>query len=274
MAHAHIQHPGTLIDRLLVEPEALYRAQSKTNLSSHALADFRACPLLYHHKQIGLIPDADSTAFLVGRAVHVLALEGCAAYEAGFAIGGPINEKTGKPFGRDTKAFAEWAALCSKPVLSRDQADLVEALADSVRQHPVATQLLGNGVAERVARLPYAGIPCQGRFDWISPQFGLIDLKTCDDLTWFEHDARRFGYAHQMAFYRALLREACGESLPVSLIAVEKCAPYRCGVWRLSDQVLDAAERENLAAMRRLEHCRQTGVWPTGYEESRVFDYL
>jgi hypothetical protein len=266
--------PRALLDNLLIEPDALYRVQAKTNLSSHALADFRACPLLYHHKQIGLIPDSDSTAFLVGRATHVLALEGRAAYEAGFAVGGPINEKTGKPFGRDTKAFAEWAAGCAKPVLSQDQADLVEALADSVLRHPVAALLLCDGVAERVARLSYAGVPCQGRFDWIAPQFGLVDLKTCDDLTWFEHDARRFGYAHQMAFYRALLREACGESLPVTMIAVEKRAPYRCGVWQISDQVLDAAERENLAAMRQLEHCRQTGEWPTGYEESRTFDYL
>lgn len=259
---------------LLQEPDALYRAKAAINLSSHALADFRACPLLYRQKQTGEIPEADSTAFLLGRAAHVLTLEGRPAYAARFAVGGPINEKTGKPYGRDTKAFNEWAAACAKPVLSQEQADLVEALADNVQRHPVAALLLCEGIAEGVVRRQYAGVPCQGRFDWVSATFGLVDLKTCDDLTWFEHDARRFAYAHQLAFYRALLREACGISVPVSLIAVEKRAPYRCGVWRLTDQVLDAAERENLAAMRRLEMCRQNDEWPTGYEEPRVFDYL
>ena len=256
------------------EPEPFYRSRAKLHLSSHALADFRACPQLFRQKELGLIPDMDSTAFLVGRAAHVLALEGRPAYAAGFEIGGPINDKTGKAYGRDTKAFADWAALRGKPVLSLDQADLVEALADNVLRHPVAALLLCGGVPEGVVRQNYAGMPCQGRFDWVSPKFGLVDLKTCDDLTWFESDARRFAYAYQMAFYRALLREATGTTMPVHLIAVEKRAPFRCGVWRLSEQVLDAAERENLSAMRRLEQCRANDAWPTGYEEIRTFDYL
>lgn len=259
---------------LRVEPDPVYRAQAKTHLSSHALADFRACPRLYRHKQLGVISDPDSTAFLLGRATHVRTLEGQERYEADFAVGGPINEKTGKPYGRDTKAFAEWALGCGKPVLSFDQAALVEALARAVHEHPLAPLMLAEGQAEGVLRLSYAGMPCQGRLDWVSPAWGLIDLKTCDDLTWFESDARRFGYAYQLAFYRALLREACGTTAPVHLIAVEKRAPHRCGVWRISDQVLDQAERENLAAMRRLEHCRRTDVWPTGYEDERVLDHL
>lgn len=259
----------------LHEPEAQYRAQASNHLSSHALADFRACPLLYRQKQLGLIPDADHTAFQLGRATHVLTLEGREAYTRGFAVGGPINEKTGKIYGRDTKAFAEWAALQGKPVLSPDQAELVEQMAEAVRAHPVATKLLAAGEAEAVLRLPYAGLPSQGRIDWvIGGGQAICDLKTCDDLTWFESDARRFSYAHQMAFYRALVRTATGLVPEVSLIAVEKHAPYRCGVWRLTDQVLDHAERENLAAMRRLEICQRTDSWPTGYEDARTFDYL
>jgi hypothetical protein len=259
----------------LTEPETQYRAQARFHLSSHALADFRACPLLYRQKQLGLIPDADHAAFLVGRAIHVMTLEGREAYTRGFAIGGPINEKTAKPYGRETKAFADWAQSCGKPVLSHDQADLVEQLAGAVHRHPVAATLLAAGQAEAVLRLPYAGISCQGRLDWVvGAGQALCDLKTCDDLTWFEADARRFGYAHQVAFYRALVREATGQVPEVSLIAVEKRAPYRCGVWRMTGQVLDQAERENLAAMRRLEQSQRTDTWPTGYEDIRPFDYI
>lgn len=263
-----------LIEILLREPETIYRAKAKENLSSHALADFRACPLLYRQKQLGLITESESTAFLVGRAVHTLSLEGRDEYRQRFAVGGPINDKTGKPYGRDTKAFAEWAQLIGKPALSNEQADLVELMALAVHQHPVATRLLGEGMAEGVARLQYAGVPCQGRFDWVNPNLGLVDLKTCEDLSWFESDARRFGYDNQMAFYRALLREITGVVLPVHLIAVEKKEPYRCGIWLMAEAVLDHAEQENLAAMRRLEHNQKTNVWPTGYEDVRVFDYI
>ncbi len=259
----------------ITEPETQYRAQAKSHLSSHALADFRACPLLYHQKQLGLIPDSDSSVFLVGRATHVLALEGRAAYDARFAIGGPINDKTGKPYGRETKAFADWAQACGKPVLTHDQAELIEQMASAVRRHSLAAALLAAGQPEAVLRLAYAGQPCHGRLDWvIGDGQAICDLKTCDDLTWFESDARRFGYAHQLAFYRALVREATGLVPDVTIIAVEKRAPYRCGVWRLTSQVLDHAERENLAAMCRLACCRNSDTWPTGYEDARAFDYI
>ncbi len=261
-------------DFLLTEPDPVYRQRAAQNLSSHALAEFRKCPLLYRKHQLGLVSESESSAFLLGRAAHCLILEGRDTYNEGFAIGGPINERTGKPYGCDTKAFNQWATELGKPVLSFDQAALIEAMAGGVADHPFARSLLTSGQAEGVVRLPYAGHACQGRFDWFSFETGLVDLKTCDDLTWFESDARRFGYTYQLAFYRARIREACGETPPVHIIAVEKREPYRCGVWRIADEILDQAERENLAAMRRLEQCQKTDTWPTDYEDLRTFDYL
>jgi hypothetical protein len=255
---------------LLVESWDEYCAMRVSCLTSHSLADFRACPLLYDQKRRGLISDRDSTSFLLGRALHTLVLEGRRAYENTYAIGGPINEKTGKHFGRETKAFAEWAAGCGKPVLSPDQAELINAMASSVLLHSQAAGLLADGVGERVARVGYGGIWCQGRLDWVAPHHGIVELKTCDDLTWFESDVRKYGYTHQVAFYRGLLREVCGETAPAHLIAVEKRAPFRCGVWRIADQVLDGAWRENLVAMDRLKRCQQTNIWPTGYEDIRT----
>ena len=99
---------------------------------------------------------------------------------------------------------------------------------------------------------------------------GLVDLKTCDNLDYFEAAARAYGYVHQMAFYRAILREASGETAPVHLIAVEKNEPLRCGVWRIADAVLDEAEHQNEAAIARLLECRRTDSWPTGYEDVRL----
>ena len=72
-----------------------------------------------------------------------------------------------------------------------------------------------------------------------------------------------------MAFYQAVLHEACGEDVPVYLIAVEKKEPFRCGCWRVLPETLEKARAENIAAMNRLMISRDSGVWPTGYEEMR-----
>ena len=239
------------------------------------MGDFRKCPALYRKKKLGLIADEDRPAYLIGRAVHTLVLEGRDRFEAEYAVGGPINPKTGEIFGSTTKAFAEWAAAQGKAVLT---VAAVRPGREHGRRRAGTTgspcDLLSEGIAEGVVRREYRGVPCQIRMDWFDPHRGIVDLKTCDDLTWFEADARRYGYAHQLAFYRAVLAEVIGVTMPVFLIAVEKKEPFRCGVWRINDDTLAQAQKENEAAIERLKRCIATDTWPTGYEECRVFDAI
>jgi len=99
MDHLHID-----LGVLIAETEDEYRAKAGEYLSSHHLLDFMKCPWLYRKKATGLIEDTDSPAFLLGRAAHSRILEGRDVYESRFALGGPINPKTGKPYGPNTKA--------------------------------------------------------------------------------------------------------------------------------------------------------------------------
>jgi len=261
---------------LVREPADVYHAKAKDYLSSHALADFRRCPALYRKKRLGLIPRRDSAAFVLGRAAHTLILEGRERYEAEYAVGGPVNPRTGKPFGSNTKAFTEWAASIGKPVLDDSQAELVEQMAWSVSKHIFARELLREGVAEGVVRCERSGHACQGRFDWINPlpDRGIVDLKTCDSLDYFERDFQAYEYAHQLAFYRALVHTKAGVALPVHVIAVEKREPFRTGVWQIAPAVLNAAHHENTEAMHELTRCRETGVWHTRFESLRLIDQL
>ena len=255
------------------EPAEEYHAKAGEYLSSHQLLDFMRCPWLHRKKILGLIEDKDSPTYLVGRAAHVRILEGREVYEEAFALGGPINERTGKPFGANTKAFAQWQQAQGKPVLSRDQAELIEQMSSGVAMNSEAVDLLLYGQAEGIVRADYCGLPCQIRIDWLHPLRGIVDFKTCDDLTWFEADARRYGYHSQMAFYRAVLAQVLdGLLVPVHIIAVEKREPYRCGLWRVSDDTLAIAQGDNEAAIRRLIRYRETDFWPTGYEEVRLLD--
>ncbi len=259
---------------LIREPADEYHAQAAGHLSSHQLADFRKSPSLFRRKRLGLVPDADRPAYLLGRAAHTLILEGRQRFDEEYAVGGPINPNTGQVYGANTKKFAEWASAQGKSVLTNQQVELLLQMHLGVTGHDLAMGLLADGVAEGVVRTEYCGTACQIRMDWFNPKRGIVDLKTTDDLEWFEADSRRYGYVYQMAFYRAVLAQAIGSKLPVHLIGIEKKEPFRCGVWQLSSEVLAIAQRENEEAIERLRRCEATDHWPTGYEDLRVFDAI
>ncbi len=261
-------------DVLIREPADVYHAKAAEYLGSHGLADFRKCPLLFRRKELGLIPDEDRPAYRLGRAAHTLILEGMDRFEAAYTVGGPINPKTGQPYGQRTKKYAEWATSIDKEVLTEEEAVLCTEMNAAVGTSALASGLLAEGVPEGIVRADYCALPCQARIDWVSPTHGIVDLKTCDDLTWFESDARRFGYAYQLAFYRAVLARVYDEELPVYMVAVEKKEPHRCGVWRVGEDVLAQAQKENEEAIAALKKCQEKDTWRTGYEDIRVFDYL
>jgi hypothetical protein len=261
------------LDVLEIESAEEYHAQAKHYLSSHQLLDFMKCPWLQRKKALGLIGDADSSSFLMGRAAHVRVLEGREIYKLAFAIGGPTNPQTGKPYGANTQAFRAWAEEQSRPVLSLEQAELVEQMASGVGMNSEAVDLLLYGRSEGVVRADYCGTPCQARIDWLHPHRGIVDLKTCDDITLFEADAKRYGYHRQVAFYQSVLAQVLdGLMVPVHLIAVEKKEPFRCGVWRVTDDALAIARQENEAAIRKFLMCRRQVHWPTGYESIRMLN--
>ena len=230
------------------------------------------CPFLHAKRRAGLIARKESPAFLIGHAAHCRILEGYDVYKSEFALGGPVNPSTGKPFGSTTKKFAEWQTKQGKPVLSYDQVDLIENMAEGVSLCDAANELLLYGRAEGVVRAEYCGVPCQIRIDWTHPHRGIVDMKTCDDLTWFEADARRYSYHHQMAFYQAVLARAICRSVPVHIVAVEKKEPFRCGVWRVSDDTLSIARGDNESAIERLKNARESDRWETGYETPRLME--
>ena len=254
-------------DRFLTIPAEEYHAASRSGqyMSSHNLAAFRESPELYRRKTNGEIAESESPALALGRAAHCLILEGRAAFDEQFLVAdGPVNPKTNEPYGKATKAYAEWIAAQTREIVSPKDIGFIVKLQKSVWTHPTASALLDGGVSEATVRAEYCNVPCQIRMDWFSPEHGIVDLKTCDSLKWFEGDCKRFGYLYQMAFYRAVLREATGETVPVRLIAVEKNEPFSTGVWEIAGEVLEQAEEVNKAALARYRKCLYTGHWPTG----------
>jgi len=274
--HAEINTPVEALTACVhPEDEKVYHARAGDFMSSHQLRDFRRCPELFRRQRAGLVPKPDKPAYLVGRAAHSLIIEGRVEFDRRYMTGGPINPKTNRPYGADTKAHADWASQQDREVLTGEQMYAVERMADAVARHDLASRLFSGGIGEGVARANYGGVPCQIRIDYLHPAHGIVDLKTCDEMDWFESDARKYGYIHQLAFYRGVLAMAAGgvppATIPCHLVAVEKSEPFRCGVWLVTPALLDDLDNQNLAALDEFGSCEITGIWPTRFEECRTF---
>lgn len=254
--------------------EAEYDTRRKTHETAHSFAQFRRCPALYKLDRDGKLPAKDSEIFAFGRAFHVLSLFGLMPYKSAYAIGGPVNEKTGRPYGSETKAFAEWAATQGKPVLTLEQDKTLLEMNAATRKHPFASALLApteTNHAEVAVEADLYGHRCQSRIDWVSELMDCIaDLKTTSNIERFEWDCKDYGYAQQLAFYRDICAKAGWRPAKCYLVAVEKSMPYRVGVWEISSETLERASATNRCIGNNLSEAQETDTWPTLYEDVRT----
>lgn len=266
---------------LLDIPADEYHAATKRNefTTSHRLNLFRRCPALYKKTIDGEIVEGDTAAFQLGRATHTLILEGADAFAAEFTVSdGPTNPKTGNPYGKATKAYADWYAEQPRPVISTADYDLIDTMNQAIHAHKAAVDLLASGIAEATVRAEWFGLPVQSRLDWFDPERGvLVDLKTCADIDRFGFDIRDFGYTHQLAFYDRILHFAgYTDEIRCCLVAVEKKEPYRVAVYELYPYTITEANDSpidtklgpgNDQIVRELLDCRARDIWPTRYEK-------
>jgi hypothetical protein len=272
---------------LLDIPADEYHAATKRNeyTTSHRLHLFRKCPALYKKTIDGEIVEGDTAAFALGRATHTYIIEGAEKFAAENIVSdGPTNEKTGKPYGKLTKAYMEWATNQTKPVVSSEDFELIEKMNEAVHAHRIAADLLAAGFAEGTIRTEWDGVPIQARLDWFDPEREiLLDLKTCADIDRFQFDMRDHGYVAQLAFYANALELAGGPKLirlMAYIVAVEKKEPYRVAVYHIAPSTLEDAHlqhmgsefwrNDNTAMIAELKECRRTGVWPTRFEAAII----
>lgn len=249
-----------------------YHARAKDYLSSHQLMSYEDSPALYAWQQEQ--PKADTAAFRFGRACHTFILEGEQAFSEQYVLasgdGAPVNAKTGKPFGYDTKKFQDWEREQKKTGITEDDFNLCGEMAAAVRRHETAANILSAGFPEAVLRETYCGTPCQIRIDWVNPARETVaDLKTVSDITRFEYQFKAFRYANQMAFYAAVWAVRFGAMPSVSMIAAESNPPFRVGVWTLTPATLKEARLCNEMTIPKFIRSKQTGIYPTHYENER-----
>ncbi len=161
--------------------------------------------------------------FLIERASHVLILEGKDIFD---------NKFTTKKSEGDHREF-----------LTESQYKTVTNLKNAVQINPTSRVLLQEGIAEGVVRAKYKNLFCQIRMDWFNPYYGLVDFKTTDSIEQFDREINAFRYYERLSFFRVVLREATGVTVPVIFMIVSK-KEMKCEVRPIQSSYLDIKENE------------------------------
>lgn len=207
----------------------------------------------------------ETPAMRIGSAVHCAVLEP-ERFAADYVTAPECDKRTkaGK------EAFAEFeAANADKTVLSLEDAQLCTRIALAVQAHPRAGAWLRNGHPEVSAlwKDEEFGVRCRARFDWMTPDGGLVDLKTTQDASAgaFARSCASFRYHVQAAWYLDAYHQASGY-LPLGFLflAVEKTAPYGIALYELDADAVELGRQLARRDLARYAAARDMECWP-GY---------
>ena len=256
--------------------ESIEQYHANPAISHSKLECYRRRPALYYKKYVAktLPPPEDTSAFRLGSAVHCAVLE-----EKQFSARYILKPNCDRRSKEGKIQFAEFAAQhADKTLLDADEMAQVVAMREAIAAHPLASQLLADGLAETTWRKeqPNALGALQCRTDWFS-SLGCelsdgkpyaLDIKTVESLDSdafrnFERAAFNYGYHRQAGFYLPLINEIFQWSVSrIFYVAVEKVEPFGVAVYTLSDDAIARGQDESIADLVRLKRSLETNEWP------------
>jgi hypothetical protein len=188
-------------------------------------------------------PQEDTDAFAVGALTHALLLAPDTVEQA-FIQAGKIDRRT-----KDGKEqYAQMQTRAERTgarIVTDDQVALAVGMADSVRAHKAFRLLDGFAKHREISVIgEVAGLPAKAKLDMADEAFTIItDIKTAASASRseFARAAAMFGYAHQAAWYREILRSLDMRPVDICFVVVEKNAPHLVATYRLATEAIDAA---------------------------------
>jgi hypothetical protein len=215
-------------------------------------------PQLFKDKMDGVVVRKDSRAFQLGRAAHLLFLQ---PGEFAAAIStGPINEKTGKPYGAETAAYSSWATLNpGKIILGQRDIDDLNRMQD--RMPPQIKDILrSGGVPESSYYQTIAGVQVKARPDWIIDGT-IYDLKTIGNMADAEKHISKFKYWFSHAWYRMIVKAETGKAMPFRFVFAEKSPPYRWKIYEIDADWIGYADATVERVLTEIAIAQDSGDW-------------
>lgn len=210
----------------------------------------------------------ETIAFAAGHAIHSLVLEP-EQFNNRYLLGIEGDGRTKEV----KKARAQLQERANgRVILTPAEWDDAVAVAQSVNRHPKAKEYIDK--CDRELSIlwidPATELTCKARLDGYDRDAGMvIDLKSTTDATpsKFAWSIFSFNYHNQAAYYRAGLKTLGANVRHHVLIAVEKEGYHGVAVYRLDDEILDIASKENRFLMRQYATCVKEDKWP-GYSSN------
>lgn len=231
-------------------------------VNNSKLSLLKQCPQKYlyfldHNRE-------DSPALALGRAIHTAVLEPENFNKEFFCLP-DIDRRTKAGKDEYNRLSSENS---SKTVLKADEFNRALEIATAVRSNASVMKLLDGCETELSIDWndPETGLKCKARLDAYNQRLSTtIDIKTTTDASskGFPRKLFAYGYHRQAGFYLDGLR--CN-GLPARhfvFVAVEKDPPFAVGIYRLTDDVIALAQKENTHLLQKLKACEQSGKWPS-----------
>jgi hypothetical protein len=224
-----------------------------------------SCPALYAYEREH--PPAPTATFDIGHAAHKLAL----------GIGPELVVVDADDWRTSAaKAARDEAHAAGHVPLLRDTYAELQAMADALRSHPLASALLGDGgqAESSLVWRDESGIMRRCRLDWKpAPREGRMigwDYKTSRsaDPEKFAKAGVDYGYHCQQAWYLDGLRalDFADDDAQFVFIVQEKTPPYLVSVVQLDVVAVRIGRHLNRRAIDIYAECSRTGIWP-GYAD-------
>lgn len=231
-------------------------------------------PALFHAMQDDReLRPALSESMTVSRVfTDFLNMSGAEFMSAYVVADGPVNPKTGKPYGMDTKAYAEWRAGLDKEPVSTAQMSMFGTMATAFLSHGYVKALELGGYGESrnvVVAANVAGVDCMCKVDrlFAHPDKGAVavDVKSTGDLCAFCRSADSMHYREQQALmFMILSAGGFGQEVQTRIAAVERGPMPRCGIFGVGE-LQKVVERVATALQGYAANC-SSGVYGTGFE--------
>lgn len=174
---------------------------------------------------------------------------------------GPINEKTGSCYGRDTKAFKVWEA--ENPGRLVVDSEEMASIAYMEERMPAAVKAILRSPSARTEVSVYrdsAGLSLKCRPDHLDGTV-CTDLKTIDRIDNIGRAFRSHKYWFAQEWYKRLLREETGQPHTFQFIFAEKAPPYRWRIVRTNAEVCEEAAMLVRGVLTMLSDAQERGNW-------------
>lgn len=191
--------------------------------------------------KLGLVDESYGKAADIGTMAHALVLGG----EPDWVVSEYDNFRT--------KAAQEWKANQDKIVISETDFQQIVNIADAIKRHPLAAQLIDSCDLEQMLKATINGIEFHGCADGISKDRKTIfDLKTTGQFDMFRWQAFKNDYDLQASVYSLF-----GDNAKYFFVVVETVQPFRVQIFGTSPEFIDNGNVKLQKAIESFNEFRQ-----------------